>query len=131
MKPGTDPFFQEPDSNQDLRIADIEWATADALPFALCLWDMTLEDGSRRAVSVAMGNIVLADHGQTIANEQLPPVPESNVALTKVRPSTANACKEQDIDKTAPRYRPLLKHSPVTQQAPYDPENPPASAIRP
>ena len=30
--------------------------------------------------------------------------------------------------KTAPRYRPRLKHAPVTQQAPYDPENPPASA---
>jgi predicted phage baseplate assembly protein len=75
-----------------------------------------------------MGNIVLADHGQTIVNEALPPVPPNNVALTKVQPRSTNACKEQVIVATAPRYRPRLQLSPVTQEAPYDPENPPASA---
>ncbi|HET6976774.1 MAG TPA: putative baseplate assembly protein [Pyrinomonadaceae bacterium] len=128
VRPGTDSLFQEPISNQDLRIVDIEWAAADALPFALCLWDITLDDGSKRPVSAAMGNIVLADHGQTIANEALPVVPKNNVALTKVQGHTTNSCKEQTIVTTAPRYRPRLKLSPVTQQAPFDPDNPPASA---
>lgn len=128
VRPGTDPLFQEPISNQDLRIVDIEWAAADALPFALCLWDITLDDGSKRPASVAMGNIVLADHGQTVANEPLPTVPKNNVALTKVQPRSTNACKDRVIVTTAPRYRPRLKQSPVTQQAPFDPDNPPASA---
>lgn len=128
VKPGTDPLFKEPDSNQDLRILDIEWAAADALPFALCLWEVSVRgETEKHPASVAFGNIVLADHGQTIANEPLPPVPEAIDALTKVQPADS-ACKDRVIVPTAPRFRPKLKHTPVTQRAPYDPKNLPRSA---
>jgi hypothetical protein len=131
VKPGTDPLFEEPSSDQDMRVVDIEWATADALPFPLCLWDVTVDGDAeqKQPVSVALGNIVLADHGLTIKDEELLPVPELNPALTKVQPSSESHCKDQVIVPTAPRYRPKLKEAPVTQSAPYDPENPPQSAV--
>ena len=128
VKPGTDPLFKEPITDLDMRILDIEWAAADALPFALCLWDVTVAGGTeKQPASVALGNIVLADHGQTIANEALPLVPESIAALTKVQPAES-ACKDRVIVPTAPRYRPKLKHTPVTQRAPFDPQKLPRSA---
>ncbi|HSS22513.1 MAG TPA: putative baseplate assembly protein [Pyrinomonadaceae bacterium] len=130
VKTGTDPLFKEPASSQDMRVVDIEWSAADALPFALCLWDVSVAGNAlqREPVSIALGNIVLADHGQTIKDESLPPVPESIPALAKVKPASANACQQQAIVPTAPRYRPQLKQTPITQRAPYDPEKLPASA---
>jgi len=127
----TDPLFKEPSSSQDMRLVDIEWAAADALPFPLCLWDVTVDGDApqEQPVSVALGNIVLADHGRTIKDESLPPVPDSNPALTKVQPSSESSCKERVIVPTAPRLRPKLRETPVTQRVLYDPENPPQSAI--
>jgi hypothetical protein len=129
VKPSTDPLFKEVPTNQDMRVVDIEWAAADALPFALCLWDVRVGGSPEQIlpVSVALGNIVLADHGRTITDEQLPPVPSSIPALTKVQP-TASACEDQVLVPTAPRFRPTLSQSPVSQCAPYDPDKPPASA---
>lgn len=129
VKPGTDPLFKEGSTNQDMRVVDIEWAAADALPFPLCLWDARVGGSPQQKlpVSVALGNIVLADHGQTITDEPLPTVPDSVPALTKVQPS-ASACEDQVRVTTAPRYRPELSQSPVSQCAPYDPDQPPASA---
>ena len=126
----TDPLFKEPGTNQDMRVVDIEWAGADALPFALCLWDIRLGGSPEQTVpvSVALGNIVLADHGQTITDEALPQVPKTVPALTKVQPRTASACEAQVLVPTAPRFRPELDQSPVSQCAPYDPANPPTSA---
>ena len=56
------------------RIVDITWDAADALPFPLCLSAVT--DAAHRArlvegVSVARGNVVLADHGLTVLEEAL------------------------------------------------------------
>jgi len=129
VNPGTDPLFIDPSTGTDVEIVDIEWAAADALPFALCLWDVTIKGTSQeQPASIALGNIVLADHGQTIADEALAPVPAAVTALTKVQPRTTNACNDQVIVPTAPRYRPRLKNTPVTQRAPYDSDKLPASA---
>ena len=69
-----------------LPVTQIEWQAADALPFPLCLaWDIA-------GVSVALGNIVLVDHGRTTATEDLGAVP----------------------DRGFPRFRPRLKESPLT-----------------
>jgi hypothetical protein len=126
VKPGTDPLFKEGATNQDMRVVDIEWAAADALPFALCLSDVRVGGSPSQTlpVSVALGNIVLADHGVTITDEELPAVPP---ASTRVVPR-ASACDETAVVQTAPRFRPELAQSPVSQCAPYDPNNPPASA---
>jgi hypothetical protein len=63
-------------------VANIAWGEADALPFALCL-SKTVQDQSGAPVmgeiSVARGNIVLADHGSTTVDNN--PALISNGAL--------------------------------------------------
>lgn len=79
-----------------LDVLEVSWADADALPFPLCL--SSVVDGQTVTdVSVARGNVVLADYGQTMPAIPLPPLPESGL------------------------YRPLLKVAPVTQAVPFDP----------
>jgi len=99
----TDKLFSE-------AVADIEWSPGDALPFPLCLSEI-----GGQPVSVARGNIVLADHGRGIAAEKLDPAPVSG------------------------RYRPKLKFGPVSQTGyvrdrqrklvPFDPQAAAASAL--
>ena len=48
------------------------WDEADALPFPLCI---SVEERPELVVAEAWGNIVLADHGRTIAAERLGDVP--------------------------------------------------------
>ena len=85
----------------------IAWPSVDALPFDLHIApfegqndlppDSAAKFGaSRPPVSVARGNIILADHGQTIADEHLP----------QVRPRE--------------RYRPYLRFSDLTYAVPYE-----------
>ncbi len=97
-------------------IVEVRWAFDDALPFDLCLDDV--EDPAapdvRRPISVARGNVVLADHGRTIS-ELLDEVP------------------------AAGRYRPWLRFGPLTHQrqasdgrgrkTPFDPAAPAAAAV--
>ena len=128
VKPGTDPLFKEPGTDEDMRILDIEWATADALPFPFCLWEVSaVGETEKHPASVALGNIVLADHGQTILDERLAKVPTPLDELARVQPAES-ACKARVIVPTPPRFRPKLKHAPVTQRAPYDPKKLPRSA---
>lgn len=79
------------DVEAGVNVVEIEWAAEDALPFPLCL-SVTLEAKAVEDVSVALGNIVLADHGRW-----LPPFP---------------------VDPPSPpvvgRYRPRLGLGPVT-----------------
>ncbi|HKH70520.1 MAG TPA: hypothetical protein VKA59_04180, partial [Vicinamibacterales bacterium] len=63
VRPGTDPsgrLFDNPPVDAALPITEIEWDSSDALPFPLCL---SVKDRPGLEVSVARGNIVLADHG--------------------------------------------------------------------
>ncbi|MDX1546659.1 MAG: hypothetical protein R3247_06710, partial [Rhodothermales bacterium] len=63
-----DELFEQP-------IVEIEWAVEDALPFPLCLSAVVEdEDGQETLVedvSLAHGNVVLADHGRTLGAEAL------------------------------------------------------------
>jgi hypothetical protein len=96
----TDPLFTE-SPGQPLRIVEIEWRADDALPFPLCLWTV-----GGKPVSVARGNVVLADYGRTIENETLPAQPDTG------------------------RYRPVLDSGPLTQAAStFDPAASAASAF--
>jgi predicted phage baseplate assembly protein len=76
-------------------IVEIAWARADALPFALPIAARS-EGTSAGHLSVARGNMVLADHGRTIAAEDLPPVPVQG------------------------QYRPRLQRLGLTHRVPYD-----------
>jgi len=93
--PAVDPLFTEDeDSNQLLRLLEVSWDPQDALPFTLCLWDVAdaSDPDLLHPVSVARGNVVLADHGRTVAEELDELVPDA-------------------------RYRPRLKQAPLTRQA--------------
>jgi hypothetical protein len=135
VSPSSDPLTGLP-------VTEIAWGRGDALPFPLCI-------SSRRGttfydnVSVALGNIVLADHGMTFtdAPEDRPfdpdqdstsldpdTVPSPDSVLTKVTPSGRDRCQDSPVPLTAPRYRPKLSQAPLTQAVPYDPKKPPASA---
>jgi hypothetical protein len=94
-----DPLLPEtpgsPPGSPRLQVVEVQWAIADALPFPLCLAQVEDPDapGSTEPVSIARGNIVLADHGQTVSAEDLAALPASGA------------------------YRPQLQQGPLTQQA--------------
>lgn len=103
------------DATQVTRVAEIAWAPEDALPFPLCL--STVIDNERvRDISVARGNVVLADHGLTVTDEERYRLPEDGP------------------------YRLTLREGPLTQQGhvydghnelvPFDPEAPAGAALR-
>ncbi|HEX2095725.1 MAG TPA: putative baseplate assembly protein [Longimicrobiaceae bacterium] len=79
-------------------VLEIAWGSADALPRPLRVVDA---HGLRsRRAARALGNVVLADHGMTVA-EELPPVPARG------------------------EFRPRLRLGPVTWTVPRDPAAPP------
>ncbi|MDX2506078.1 MAG: putative baseplate assembly protein [Gammaproteobacteria bacterium] len=107
----------------DLPITEIEWAAEDALPFALCIsasvgqGDENLEIGD---ISVARGNIVLADHGRTVIEPPWDPVPEARL---KYAPKLAeDRCTSSEPELIPIRYSESLKQSPVTQAAEFEAE---------
>ncbi len=79
-----DPLTQKP-------VVEIVWHEADALPFPLCLTARVSGDsGSAQLaqVSVARGNVVLADHGRTFFEQPL--VPASFIGGARFQPQLAH-----------------------------------------
>jgi hypothetical protein len=100
-------------------ITEIAWRPEDALPFPLCLSAITDEAFGAVAVpevSVARGNIVLADHGRTIADEPIGTVPAADLAWAA--PCAGDACEEREPQEIAPRFRPRLAQAPLTHARP-------------
>lgn len=97
-------------------VTEIAWADADALPFALCLSSVTDEahGGQFLAdVSIARGNVMLADHGHTITGESLGVVPPPRLLRA---PSLAGGrCDAAEPTWVPARYRPRLANLPLTQ----------------
>ena len=96
-------------------LTQIRWAHDDALPFPLCVSSRAHEQHGQAYysnVSVARGNIVLVDHGQTFEGEPLAQVPATrNGAVT----AACNPCNAQPLSILPSRYRPLLARRPLTQ----------------
>ena len=83
-------FLAEP-VDDSVPITEIAWADADALPFPLCL--STLVAGELVGdISVARGNIVLVDHGQTIRAEPL-----DDEALVATTPRSGQPALQQRL----------------------------------
>lgn len=61
--------FKDP-ARGDRVLLDAAWDEADALPFTL-----VLRDANSTEISVARGNVLVADHGLTVGPEELPRVP--------------------------------------------------------
>ena len=110
-QPLTDPLTGE-------AISEIFWVAEDALSFPLCISAQTDNDHGAKFiddVSIARGNIVLADHGKTTA-ESLDSVPQGPPA--KPTASECDRCEPQDLAPLPLRFRPTLSARPLTFAAP-------------
>jgi hypothetical protein len=129
VTPGVDPLYDKP-------VVEVEWDAADALAFPLCLSAVVPEAKVKGTpekrplitdVSVAWGNVVLADHGETVAPpEELPKVPPKPAHGECAGPGRPVE-KEPEPDY----FRPTLKQGPVTLRQPFgaDVAKQPASAL--
>jgi hypothetical protein len=95
-------------------VTEIIWHAEDALRFPLCISSRG-DRGYLDDVSVASGNIVLADHGRTLPGEELVVVPAPQLDYASV---AAGACAPGKADPVPPRYRPRLSRAPITQVCP-------------
>lgn len=103
VQPTTDPLNDQP-------IVNIAWAAADALPFDLVISSIDPEGNPITHISVARGNVVLADAGRTMPPENL----QTNPGWDRLRPrlterpltqqGRVSAAQEQWVafDPTAP-----------------------------
>jgi len=144
-----DPLFPDPsdptDATKHEPVTEIEWAVEDALPFPFCLSARTDAEHGRRyvdGVTVARGNIVLADHGRTLAHDEplgAPPPPSPGP-----RRDSCDRCGGAVLETVAARFAPQLADGPLTQAARvtrtaivggrrqrlfFDPERPAAAAL--
>ena len=110
---GTTSALSDPLTGQPC--VEIEWHTDDALPFALCISART-DTEYKNKISVARGNIVLADHGRTFTEKLGAPLP-ADEALAAVSPAAADCCAAREATPALPRFRPQLKRQPLTQAA--------------
>lgn len=101
-------------------IVEIEWEPADALLFPLCVSAISDEQHGKQLVedvSVALGNIVLVDHGRTIAGEPLGVMPTSQLFYA---PEASGQCAPNELVAVPPRFRPALREYPLTNASPDD-----------
>jgi hypothetical protein len=111
-------------------LVEIEWAPEDALPFPLCLSGIGPADGEKPCrmienISVARGNVILVDHGRTVEEAPLGPVPTESSEVTcdgEGRPSETTI--------TPGKFRPRLQRSPLVFAGPLA-NDAPASARLP
>ena len=112
------------------QITNIEWMAEDALPFPFCLSGFTDEEHGaqfRDDLSIAHGNIVLADHGQTVTRESLGEVPAAQILLPP--DPGADRCHRPPPQFARPRFRPSLQGRPLTQVSPYDSAQPASKSL--
>lgn len=108
--PLTDPLSGQ-------QITEIAWAEADALPFALCVSAVTDEEHGGvylDQVSLARGNVLLADHGRRVA-EPLPEVPLPRLLVAAA--TDGDRCEAESGVPVPVRFRPRLSAWPLTQSA--------------
>lgn len=108
-------------------ITEIVWHEEDALPFPFCISATTMA-GYRERVSIARGNVVLADHGVTLAEEMLGTVPEP--FLFVARSTKQDRCVAANQEPVPPRFRPRLAWAPLTFAGPYDRSGAARAAMR-
>jgi hypothetical protein len=111
--PGQDPL----NSNGVIAIA---WDPADSLTFPLCLWNSQTQS-DKPAVSVARGNIVLADHGlnpyYAVLHGPNPPVPPPE------------GLPDPPSDPSQGFYRPTLAYPGLTFTTAYGAQQPASASL--
>jgi hypothetical protein len=112
---GNDPsgkLFDPEPSDAPLDVTFIEWDAADALPFALCV-SVSARPGLE--VSVALGNNVLAEHGDTVSNEPMPAMPPPARTYASIVSFVGECCAPPQAPERPPlRYRPSLRKPPLS-----------------
>jgi hypothetical protein len=114
VKAGVDPsgqLFDEPPVDGPLPVTEIFWDASDALPFALCV---SVKERPGLGISVALGNMVLVDHGQTVRDEPLGTVPEPRLRRVAVA-AGAQSCQRPEGEPIPVRFRQALANAPLTQ----------------
>ncbi|PZV00219.1 MAG: putative baseplate assembly protein [Cyanobium sp.] len=139
--PGPLLLDQLPDATgEQVAIVEVAWALEDALPFPLCISSVA-DDAHGKIpvprVSVARGNLVLADHGHSLPEvEVLGAVPPSRLAYPPDRDTSR--CTAGAPTLLPPRFAPGLANGPLTfagmvpkstERLPFDPEAPAAAAM--
>jgi hypothetical protein len=108
--PLTDPLDDTP-------ITEITWHDDDALTFPLCVSSRSSGGQPLTAVSVALGNMVLVDHGRSIGPEPLGTVPTPRLSWTLESHDPAchggDAC-DSEREPVPARFNPTLAEGPLT-----------------
>jgi uncharacterized phage protein gp47/JayE len=111
-----DPTAPLTDPLDDTPITEISWAAEDAAPFPLCVSAVTDEAHGEQfiePVSVARGNMLLADHGFTLpAPEALGTVPPARLVYAPDR--DLSRCGVRAPVEIPPRFGPPLAQGPLT-----------------
>ena len=111
----------EVDRLNNIPVVEIEWGIEDALPFPLCLSDRgspDLECQLLENISVARGNVILVDYGQT-EEKDLDPVPtERTVARCECGGIVG------DVEVIPGLFRPRLQQAPITFSEPLSTDAP-------
>jgi len=97
-------------------VVQIRWAAADSLPFPLCLSAVgpPPDCAPLTDISVARGNIILVDHGQTVTGEAL-----GGVQTTPVSQRCDGEGRPADTTAAARPFTAILRQRPLTfSQAP-------------
>jgi len=110
------------DNLNGTEVVEVTWNEGDALPFDLCLWEKSGQDpdyennkSEKLRIGVARGNIVLADHGNTILRE-LSSLGSSSYSKEK-------AIRATEFLGDVPiqgKFRPHLSKKPLTFACPFD-----------
>jgi hypothetical protein len=101
-------------------ITEIEWAQPDALPFPLCISAKADEEhgsGDIPEAGIALGNIVVADHGMIRSGEKIKDgMMEAVPGQRRIRPQTPaqDRCQADEPAWKYPRFRPSLMEKPLT-----------------
>ena len=114
VKASVDPsghLFDESPVDAPLDVTEIAWDASDALPFPVCV---SVKERPGLAVSIVLGNVVLADHGRTVRDEALGSVPKSRLNRVALM-AGAKACQPSEDVPIPPRFRPALANAPLTQ----------------
>lgn len=128
--PLVDPLFEDgtglpitSPAQKPTPVTEIQWSREDALPFPVCISSTFLDaNGDKNVlqdVSLVFGNIVLADHGLSLAGVDLGIVPAQVPALYLPPDPSADRCSNPVRKPLPVRFRPQIPDSPITQSVPF------------
>ena len=117
VTPDVDPLYHPYSKDFGQPIVEIEWASADALTFPLCISSQAPPPACNcmENVTVVRGNVILVDNGGD-TNEQLGTVPTKSAT-----PNCPGCCEPALIEVVPGLFRPALTQQPLTFSEPLPP----------